>query len=416
MKKKIGIMLLILIVIVGTIAYFYPRDVNGDDDMNVPIFESVPDKMVIYQGDMALVRDEMKIYSGKQVQVILPPQAIPETVQIIDGGKKVERFNLAYEASRGKSYSSSGAGIKNLLSWKSKKAGSRTIRLDYMMRGLSWTPTYIMDIVNDQKVKLNYRVGIRNSTTASSNVDLILVSGEIGTPTKGSGYYYRSMNKAQATLASYERQSRSAGSRGTSFLKATKINAYYTYKMPKARLEKNGISYVTITDNTLPAQKEFVWVTSTGEQVDIIYTVENKTKTPFAEGLVSVYDSGIFIGSDIIEWTPSGAKGHVTVGGAVDIQAVKNVDISEIVQRKRQKEYKHKVKMVVKNYANKTRVVKVIEQKYPDAVEAEFGLQPKKSEANTYLWTLSIPPKSEKVIKYQFYSDSRYQNPYQIYR
>jgi len=415
MKKKIVILLIALLVIAVAIFYFYPRNVNGDDDMNVPIFESIPDKMVVYQGNMALVRDEMKIYSGKEVQVILPPQAIPETVQIFDSGKKVERFNIAYEAPGGQSYSSSGTGIKNLLSWKSKKAGSRTIRLDYMMQGLSWTPTYIMDIVNDQKVKLNYRVGIRNNTTASSKVDLILVSGEIGTPNKGSGYYYRSMNKAQAALNAYERQSRTAGSRGSAYLKATKINAYYTYKMPKSKLEKNGISYVTITDKFLPAQKEFVWVTSTGEQVDIIYTVENKTDTPFAEGLVSVYDKGIFIGSDIIEWTPSGAKGHVTVGGAVDIQAVKNVDIDEIAQRKHHKEYMHKVKIVVKNFANKTRVVKVIEQKYPDAVEIEFGSQPKRSESNTYMWTLSIPPKSEKVIKYQFFSDSRYQNPYQKY-
>jgi len=413
MKKKIGLVVMVLLILAAVIIYFYPKKVNGEDDMNVPIFESVPDKMVIYQGDMALVRDEMKIYSGGQVQVILPPQAIPETVQIYDGGKKITTFNLAYEASGGRGQAR-GAGIKNLLSWKSPNAGSRKIRLDYMMRGLSWTPTYIMEIVNDQQVKMNYRVGIRNSTAATNKVDLILVSGEIGSPKTGSGQYYRAMNKAQVALSSYDRQA-SGGRSSVAYLRATKINAYYTYKMPKAKLEKNGISFVTLEDKALKAKKEFVWATHTGEKVDIIYTVTNSTKSPFAQGLVSVYSKDIFIGSDIIEWTPSGANGHVTVGGAVDIQAVKTVDIDEIAARKHRKEYHHEIKLIVKNYSNKARAVKVIEPKYPDSVEIEFEIQPEKTEANTYMWTLNIPPKSKQVIKYTFYSDSRYQKPYYKY-
>ena len=415
MWKKLGLVVVILIVIAGMIYNFYPKEANGDNDMNIPIFESVPDKMVIYQGNMALVRDEMKIYSGSEVQVILPPQAIPETVQIYDGGKKVTQFNLSFEARKGKSYASGGSGIKNLLSWKSPNAGSRKIRLDYMMRGLSWTPSYIMEIVNDQEMKCNYRVGIRNQSIASAKVDLILVSGEIGSPSKGSGYYYRTMNNAQAVLHAYERQGEMSRVSGSPYLNATKINAYYTYKMPRANLEKNGVSFVTITDKKLSAEKEFVWATQTGEKVDIIYTVKNDSKTPFAEGLVSVYSKGIFIGSDLIEWTPSGAKGHVTVGGAVDIQARKTVDIDEIQERKHRKEYRHKIELMVENFSDKARVVKVIEPKYPDAVEIDFQVKPNKSEANTHMWTLSIPAKSKKTIEYTFYSDSRYQKPYYKY-
>ncbi len=415
MKKKIGILILIFVIISGLAWFFLPEKANGDNDMNIPIFESIPDKMVIYQGDMALVRDEMKIYSGSEVQVILPPQAIPETVQIYDGGIKVNNFNLSFDASRSKSYDSSGAAIKNLLSWKSQKAGARMIKLDYMMRGMSWTPSYIMEIVNDQQVKLNYRVGIRNQSGAGSEVDLILVSGEIGTPTTGSGYYYRSMNNAQAVLNAYEKQSDTSRATGSAYLSATKINAYYTYKMPRSKLEKNGISFVTIVDKPLTAEKEFVWATHTGEKVDIIHTIKNDSDSPFAEGLVSVYSKGIFIGSDLIEWTPSGAKGHVTVGGAVDIQARKTVDIDEIPERKHQKEYRHKIELIVENFSNETRTVKIIEPKYPDAVEVDFQVKPDKSEANTHLWNVTIPPKNKKTIEYTFYSDTRYQNPYNKY-
>lgn len=414
MRNRIIFALILLAAVLGGISFFHPRPVNGDDEENLPIYESVPDRMVIYQGDMALIRDKMKIYSGREVQIILPDQAIPETVQILDGGERINQFNFAHQAPQGKRYSNAASGVKNLLSWKSKNAGSRQIQLDYMMRGISWTPSFIMHIDSDKQVRLSYRMGIRNNTDTETEVDLILVSGLIGSPRTGSGNYYRAMNQAQAVLNTYEGNNSSEKS-GIAFLGATKINRYYIYTIPKTTLRKNGVSFVTVFDGKLEAARDFVWATSTGEMVDIIYTVKNSAKIPFAEGLVNVYRDNVFMGSDIIEWTPAGGKGHITVGGAVDIQAVKTIDIDEIPERKGRKEYLHRVEMTITNFSDKARTVKVIESKYPDAVEKEYDLQPDKTEANTHMWNLNIPPNSKKIIKYRFHSDSRYNNPYQKY-
>jgi hypothetical protein len=404
MSRKIwfSLMILAMIFVCGVLPGF-----SADEDVRAPIYESIPERMVVYQGDMAFARDDMTVYSGSTVQVILPPQAIPETVQITDGGKRITQFNLISDSSGGRSYSS-GAGIKNLLSWKSAVPGSRKIRLDYMMRGLSWTPGYIMEIKSDNLVLFNYRVGIRNQTDITSNVDLILVSGQIGSPTSGSGNYYRAMNKAQANMNAYEQQQSISSS--SPYIGATRISAWHAYTMPKARLDKNGVAFVTLCDKELKAKKEYVWATSTGSSVDIIYTVYNDTNQPFAEGLVGTYHKDIFVGSDMIEWTPAGGKGHVTIGGAVDIQAAKTIDVEEIPERKRDKEFRHKIKLLVENFSNETRTVKIIENKYADAIQQTFDITPEKSEAGTYMWTLTIPAKSKKAVNYEFFSDSRYSN------
>ena len=166
MLKKIGSVFILLLVLTISAC---PLGFAAEDQDRAPIYESVPERMVVYQGDMAFARDEMTVYSGKTVQVILPPQAIPESVQITDGGKRITQFNLISDSTGGRSYSS-GSGIKNLLSWKSAVPGSRKIRLDYMMRGLSWTPGYIMEIKSDNSVHFNYRVGIRNQTDVTSEI------------------------------------------------------------------------------------------------------------------------------------------------------------------------------------------------------------------------------------------------------
>jgi hypothetical protein len=199
------------------------------------------------------------------------------------------------------------------------------------------------------------------------------------------------------------------------YIGATKISAHYTYDLPQAPLEKQGITFVGLLDKELKASQEFVWVTTTGEKVDIVYTITNDTGQPFAEGLVNVLKSGIFLGSDIIEWTPSGASGHVTVGSAVDIQAEKTVDIDYIKERNNDKEYLHKMKLTVKNFSGQTRTVKVFDQKYPDSVDYQFDTQPGSVGNNTYTWILTIPPGDSKTVSYKFFSDSRYQNPYQSY-
>ena len=409
MNKKKWIIVVLAILVLGGGVFMATRSANGDTDVNVPIFESVPDSVVIYQGNMALVKDEMKIYSGKEVQVILPPQAVTSTVEIVDGGKKIERFKFKSQADR-------SARGGSLLSWKSPRTGERKITLSYMMQGMSWTPIYIMKILGDDKVAMQYRVGIRNDTDASSLVDMRLVSGEIGSPSTGSGIYYRQLNNAQFKVSAYERaQSVGRLSQSSPYIGATKISAHYTYKLPNAPLEKKGITFVTLQDRKFNAKREYVWVTTTGQKVDIVYTVANNSGQPFAQGLVNVFKNGIFVGSDLIEWTPSGAKGHVTIGSAVDVQAEKTVDIDYVKERGHRKEYLHRMKLTVKNFSGRTKVVKVIDQKYPDSVEKTFSVQPASVGNNTYLWTLTVPPGVRKEVTYSFYSDSRYTNPYNTY-
>jgi hypothetical protein len=416
-KNRIATITGIVIILALVLIYAFAGRVKGEN-MNIPVFESVPDEVVIYQGNIALVRDELKIYSGKEVKVILPPQAVPGTVEITDAGVRIPKYKYLAKGNADCSSSDQTGNLKNLLTWNSDKTGARNIQLTYMMQGVSWSPVYSMKIINDQSVQFQYRVEIKNNTAASGIAKVKLVSGEIGSPKTGSGMFYRQMSNAQFKASAYDARSEMGYSSGQSIpeIGATKISAHYVYDLPQVSLEKSGVTFVSLFDKKFSADKEYVWVTTTGDRVDIVYTLNNGANEPLAQGLVSVFDKGVFLGSDYIEWTPPGGKGHVTVGSAVDIQAEKTVDIEYDKTRNGRKEYKHKIKLAVKNFSKETRVVKVIDQKYPDGADVQFQVEPTKSGGNnTRMWIVTVPPQGEKSIDYSFYSDSRYTEPYHQY-
>ncbi len=332
-------------------------------------------------------------------------------MDIIDGKEKVGKFYFIQPTSSGIPIADT-KNIPQVVKWEAKVKESRKVFLSYLFSGISWSPSYTMDILSDNKVRWRYNVAISNCVLPISKVKVKLVSGMIGKVQESYGQYRADLNTSQRAVSEF-----AAGAMiSLPTLEATRINAYYVYDLGQMENLEKGVNYVTLLDKDLEAEKEFVWATASGEKVDVIYTVKNSSEQPFAVGITDAYQDGIYMGSDTIEWTPSGSDGHVTIGGAVDIQVKKSVNITEIPEKKHNDEYHHEIELKIENFSKKDAKIKVIDNKYPDCVDIAFSLKPKEEKAQTYLWEIKLMAGEPKTIKYDFYSDSVYSEPYRAYR
>lgn len=364
-----------------------------------PTYVSEPDELVIYEGDVAYVKDTIAAYSDGEISVVLPPAAVINTVRITDGGRKVGSFMLRAGASA--TYGGIGSKQGTLISWRSPGRGQREIELSYLVRGLNWQPTYALEILAKDRVALLYRVQVVNRQADFAAPQLRLVSGMVSLP-GGSERWERRVSAAQSALGEEVGQVAPLPTIG-----AARVNAYYAYDLGAQTLEE-GQTFLTVLDTELPAKRELVWHTPSGERVDVIYVVTNTSRQPFSQGLVEVYQRGLYMGTDAIEWTPAGSEGHVTIGGAVDLRVKKTVDISFVPERKYEKEWKHDVALQVRNFSDETVPVRVVDTKYQDMVDVTYSPPPNESKAQTNTWLITLKPGEERILRYTFYSDSQY--------
>ncbi len=405
------------IVFLG-IAFLLKANLVGAEDIKSPIYESRPQELVIYEGNLAYAKDTFQVYPQDFIRVFLPATVINRTVEIIEDKKKIGSFYFVSPQSAMSSMEArlilpSQPSIFSILQWESKAKGPTRVYLSYLLSGISWSPSYAMDILADNKVRLRYNVAIFNQTLSLSNLNVKLVSGMVGKIQEAGQRYAR---EGMSKLKLYSRMDSLEEVAALPSIGATRINAYYTYDLGQMKTLERGMNYVVLLDKELEAEKEFVWLTSSGKKVDVSYALKNSSKQPFAAGMVETYQDNIYMGSDMIEWTPSGSKGHVTIGGIVDVRVEKSVNITKIPERHHTDEYRHEIELKVENFSKKDIQIKVIDNKYPDCVDITFSLKPTEEKAMTYIWEIELKAGKSKFIHYDFYSDSTYYEPYRAYR
>ncbi len=98
------------------------------------------------------------------------------------------------------------------------------------------------------------------------------------------------------------------------------VRIQHVYDVGAVSAEPGDVVYLAMEQATLPARRLHLWNAPTDDQVTVIYKVRNETDEPLAEGVVRSYEDGLFIGSDLIELTPVGSEGSVTVGQLQDVR------------------------------------------------------------------------------------------------
>jgi hypothetical protein len=364
-----------------------------DEDFQ-PVYESSPKEAVIYNGNTALIKDMLTVYAEKKVSVLLPASVIIESLTVHDNNSTVKSFF----------FDKPDQGGLYKLNWQSNSPGKRNVELNYLINGINWKPAYNMNILDDTKVDFSYNVIITNNALDLKDVTVKLVSGLIGSENNNNQLYNNNMNMTQSALSDTGYSSSVTGSE--------RVNAYYTYDLGTETVIKGSITTINLVTKNLTCKKHIVWDTRKGQRVDVIYKVLNDCDKPFAEGLVRIYQQGLYMGSDYVEWTPPGSTGSITMGGLSDIRVKKTVSIEEDPEKRGTKEYHHKITLEINNFDSKDLKLKVIDTKYPDRVEVKYDTEISEEVGKTITWEITVPAKGNKKINYEFYSDSCYSEPY----
>jgi hypothetical protein len=137
--------------------------------------------------------------------------------------------------------------------------------------------------------------------------------------------------------------------------------------------------------------------------VTVIYKVRNETDEPLAEGIVRSYEDGLFIGSDLMELTPVGSEGSVTVGQLQDVRVDRSETTTEIDQDAY--EYLHQVVLTISNFGTESIDLEVVDVWLPEAEAFTFSAEPERETGNVLRWAVTVEPGEEEVIEYTFRVD-----------
>ena len=242
-------------------------------------------------------------------------------------------------------------------------------------------------------VDLDAFAEIRNGALGLDAVETELIAGRVDTAQMVADMVEQSANQY---LAGYEASIPPGVPTGP-------VRIQHVYHVGAVSAEPGDVVYLAMGQATLPARRLHLWNAPTDDQVTVIYKVRNDTDEPLAEGVVRSYEDGLFIGSDLIEQTPVGSEGSVTVGQLQDVRVNRTESATEVDEDAY--EYLHEVQLTISNFGTDPIDLEVVDQWLPEAEDFTFSLEPERESGNVLRWQLTVAPGEEEVIEYTFRVD-----------
>ena len=350
-------------------------------------YSSQPDRLAIFLNGIAYGQDAVSLPGGVDVRVVLPETVFPDTLILRENGERVPLYRIDRRSG------------PPAIAWESGTTTElRDISLEYLMGGVSWRPTYDMSLGadTDTTVDLDFLAEITDASLRLEDVDTRLVAGVVDI---SSGV----MADAMAELSANQQLAGSAAP-VVSAVPTGQVNIQHVYDIGTMTAEAGDTVYLKMAGQTLPGRRLHIWNAQTDTEVTVIYKVRNDTELPFAEGIVRAYQAGMFIGSDMIETTPVGSEGSVTVGHLKDVRVERKA--SQTVESIGRFDYRNDVELKISNFSPATVHLEVVDYRVPEAEEMTFSMTPVEEAGNVLRWRLSVEPGSTETITYDFLVDA----------
>ncbi len=341
---------------------------------------SQPDEVYIFLNNIAFARDTITLPAGVSANVTLPPSIIDNTLVLREDNTRVKQYRLQ----RGDN------GLS--LSWETGDGeAAKTITLEYLLSGLSWTPRYDMWLRDDEAatVDFNFFAELQNSAFDLEDVTTHLIAGRVDTSQQVNSISQITTNQM---IVGYEEPS-GAGEVGAATIQ-------YIYDIGAVTADTGETVYLNQFEATLPARRTTIWNAETDQQVNIIYKVRNDSDVPMPEGIVRSYQNDYFIGSDFVEVTPVGSEGSITVGHLQDVRVsrAQSQTASSGVFYSTQ----YNVDLSLTNFSATAVTVEVVDRQNTYAQELAFSSEPTRETGNLLRWEVTIEPGETVSITYEY--------------
>jgi hypothetical protein len=391
--------------LVGVVGPAVPASADSALNAGGISYASLPDEAALYLNDMVFARDTV-VLPNDEVRVLLPPGTFANTLILTEDGERVRNYRITpqgadvYYSQAAFRYGSGsyggGGGTAYSVTWDStagEDAQTREIKLEYLMSGASWTPSYDMRILSDTQVDLAFFAEIYNTSLVLDETTIYLVAGRVDLSQQVDAV-------SQVTFNQYAVGYDSGAVVELPALGVGAVDLQHIYALGQVTAEPGDIVYANLVAGELAARRLLVWNATAEQEVDVIYKVTNDSETPFAEGIVRNYQDNLFMGSDFIETTPPGSEGSVTVGSLPDVR-VRRTESSEY-HGTGNDYYLHTVELTISNFSENEFDLIVLDRWEEEAWQFEYSLTPERQPDNLLRWEITIPAGETMTITYTF--------------
>jgi hypothetical protein len=384
MKKLYAIPALVALLIL-------PAATPADEGISIR-YESRPDAIVIYPGNLVYGRDGFSLPAG-QAEITLPAQVIPESVMLSGGGRVLTGFKTRTDSTNG----------RTVLVCSMAESTGKDLTLDYLLRGAQWSPVYNMTILADNRVSLDFSAGITSTSLTLAETDVRLLSGLVISSDLSGDIDIMTASQMQNNIGYFNREMEL--SETTAGVSAT--GDHHLYKAGRFSMVPGERMVTGIVSKELTARKLLVWDTRNGDRTETVYKVSNDTGFPLPPGMVRIYQDGIYTGSDSLEWTPSGGEGSLTTAGMPGIRVRKLVSF-EVVPNTGRNKVKYTVTLTIENLSGEAVSLTILDQRDGNGSSFEYSKKPEEQPGNILRWEIPLASGKKETITYRYMTGENY--------
>lgn len=334
-------------------------------------------------------------------------------------------------------------------------AGEGTgVTLRYLTQGISWSPSYAVELTGEDRVRLSYKAVIVNDLMDLEGVNLELIAGypNIAYAQSPSAFSTTSLQDLLASLGGSSGYQRATALAGNS-LSLSQVSNYsngnaamrldgeggeltaglgeedlFFYQLPQVQLAKGDRGYFTLIQAEVPARHVYSWeiprdtprnrntvVLSPTDNSEVVWhalELTNTTNQPWSTASGMTMKAGRVLGQDILHFIPVGATGELRITRAISIDACREeleIGRAREVVRLRGRAYDRVViegRLTITNYKDESVVLKISKTVDGEMVSADGDPQITKVAAETdqinlpnlLEWEVEVSPGRENTV------------------
>ncbi|MCE5200340.1 MAG: hypothetical protein ABFD54_01455 [Armatimonadota bacterium] len=234
-----------------------------------------------------------------------------------------------------------------------KPVNNVTMQMGYLQQGISWIPTYTLDLVSPNQAKIDLRATITNSIEDIQDCSIYFVVGVPNFSMKGqldpltvnalgtavltslasqtAGLSQLLNNAMIADMSHNSREEEHDQSVPVVNATLEGLQDMYFYEKKGLDVLLGDVVMTSVMSSMLPYRSVFVWDVGAGNKVNHDIILKNTTDLPLTTGLVMVVQNGKPVSQDIMKYISPKAEGRLRLTQTTDIQT----DVSEKeIQRK----------------------------------------------------------------------------------
>ncbi len=329
------------------------------------------------------------------------------------------------------------------------EAGSATLRASYFRDGISWVPSYLINIDDDRKATLSMKAVLINDAEKLENTEVSFVIGypnfkyatvnsplclgqtlpqfirtlqHGGIPLASVGAFSNIM--AQTAQIGPDPRYNASGEDGYDYaaipaLQGEAASDLFVYRKSGVTLDKGERGYYPILTDKVDFQDIYKWDASSNDgkqQVWHYMRLINSSDHPWTTAPVLVVkDSNMPLSQDTLNYTPKSASTDVRLTAAVDIQAEsQEFEIERETKQRWHDKYYDLVtiegKLYLRNFTSEAISIEITKNLTGEILESDHGGKMEKdgnhltklNPNSTVSWEIELDPGEDITLTYEY--------------